>query len=147
MEDSDSSESPPSQVFKSAKKRVLINYDEKHSVTVTPPTSSLNTRSMTKAGNIRQTTDEDLPSSLLQPSTSKPQPVRAHHEDEDDNEERQSEKPKKVKIKASSSTKFLPETKQTRQTLQWSQVDTFTSVEEFEQSDIFKKLKWVLFVD
>ena len=51
----------------------------------------------------------------------------------------------KKKLKVSSSKAFLPETKQTRESADWSLVQSFPSVEDFENSNEFKDLKYVSF--
>ena len=134
--ESEDSDSPPSQVFRSSKKRRVIKYDESHKVKVTPPTSGPNLdvschMNSTEADEVDREAESDNNeeelSSISSLSNLQP-PVK-------------SKTGKKRKLESSSSQAFLPTEKKSRQRVAWNQVATFETKEEYEQSDTFEKLK------
>ena len=91
------------------------------------------------------------PSKKKNPAVKEQQPNKSSKKrqepelDPEPNKENATSKKKTKKLKVSSSKAFLPETKQTRESADWSLVQSFQSVEDFENSNEFKDLKYVSF--
>ena len=159
----DESDSDSSQVFRPNIRRGVINYDEEHSIRVSPPTSGPTLEASTSRKIPSEESDNDVPDETEE----------RDHGPEEEGEEKREEKRKKERVDvpeeeecdrsdtealpsslsnrtppakkrkpmASSSTAFLPEEKKTRERLSWSVLANFNSKDEYENSEIFNKLK------
>ena len=142
--DSDDSDNP-SQVFQSNKKRRIIASNE---IKVTPPTSgptidASSHVSHSEASEVRSDHETGSASSDNHPE---PQPGPSSISSLTNlNPPTVTVKSKvsgrKRKLESSSSQAFLPTEKKSRERVPWSQVAVFEKKEDYEQSDIFNKLK------
>ena len=168
------SESPPSQVFRSNKKRV-IKYDDEHSIKLTPPTSGPTLEaSIHKSHEDTGEASSEFTGEDEFEEEEHDRPEERDRAEERDTAEEERDRPEeerdrqdktlpasaisslinlkppgnetsntgtKRKIMASSSTAFMPDEKKNRAKVPWTQITSFNTKEEYEQSDIFKKLK------
>ena len=145
----DESDSDSSQVFRPNIRRGVINYDEKHSIQVSPPTSGPTLEASTSHKIPSEESDNHVPDEECAHGPEEEREVAEEEEEECDSDTEalpsslSNQKPpdKKRKQMASSSTAFMPEEKKTREKLSWSVIANFDTKEEYEKSEIFNKLK------
>ena len=148
----DESDSDSSQVYRPNIRRGVINYDEEHSIRVSPPTSGPTLEASTSHKIPSEESDNHVPDEerVHRPEEEREvEGVNIAEEEECDSDtealpsslSNRTPPAKKRKQMASSSTAFMPEEKKTREKLSWSVVANFDTKGDYEKSEIFNKLK------